>query len=729
MTNPTHSNDIRENRKAIAPYNFVPLPESVRLVENPPSQGFYDKSLLTGKITCILTNSTPIYLRAAQTLKEFEKKESSSEPFYHGSPQEKLLIPGSSIRGMLRTLVEVISQARLSPVTDKQLFYRSVENTSMGSAYTERMKDKVRAGFFHRDKSRSWIVPTIAARVERVDIQAQFSVESLYKEQMRNGELVKTSPRRVPREEIQHQPVFVRLNEQAVDNPTRFYTAEEFSRQKLDGFEDAVLVITGDMNGKEKEFAFLKRGIDSKLFLTDEQVDLFEDKDQLTQYQGFAFPKTKGRKADGKLKDGDPVFYLASDDEKQVLGFGRAYMFRLPYQLSPAQMLSEILLGNPERYDLAEALFGYIPQSNVGRKQVTGRVAITDAVMIGDDIQNALLPQTRLNVLSSPKATAFQHYLTQENPNDPDTLSIYDTSKEKTTLRGHKFYWHKGAIERSAFEASGQIFQNHDNQYSPPVKPIRENQKFEFAIHFENLRPEELGAVLWVLDKGNDNRFRLKIGMGKPYGLGSVAIAATPNLEDRIQRYEKLFLDKKWFVSSDPHSDQKLNNARVAFARWLLKNQDATLEQVDENKRIQELLIMLSWVDHPSVSITRYMELKEFAGKKGGFTKRSVLPAPHIVFGKWLKEPAPKIYNPVSVHPHQLNLGDVLLATVLGNQDDDVVLHCQYHDTYDYCIVSPVNRRPKDRVLDIKGTKVLLEVIGKSQENDEWIIDCRVVDQ
>jgi CRISPR-associated protein (TIGR03986 family) len=719
---PVHSEDIRDNRQAVAPYNFVPLPETIRLVGKPPSQGFYDENLLTGKISCSLTNSTPIYVRAAQTLHEYEGKQVPSDPFYYGSPEEKLLIPGSSIRGMLRTMVEVISQARVNPITEKQLFYRSVEDTSMGVAYRDRMKDKVRAGFYHEDKSGSWISPTIAGRISRENIVEQFKVDNIYKA----GK--PSSPKRTPLDELQHKYIFVRLSENALDNPTRFYDVEELSRKKLDGLSEGVLVITGDMQNKKSEFVFLKQAIDSKIKLTDNQVYLFEDRDQLTQYQKFAFPK--GRRGAGTLRDGDPVFYLIGDNEENVIGFGRAYMFRLPYKLSPAQMVSEELLGDPELYDMAEVLFGYVPQSDKGRKQVAGRIFITDAVMQGK-AKEALLPQTKFKILSSPKPTAFQHYLTQEKPNTPAELYHYDTGIEKTTLRGNKFYWHKGSITPDDYQASEQTIQEHDTQYAPPVKPIKENQVFKFEIQFENLRLEELGSLLWVLDKAGDSQYRLKLGMGKPYGLGSVAISAKTNIENRAARYANLIINNTWHTWNDPKTTEKCEDALLAFARWVLRKQDATIEEVENQTRVQELLIMMSWNNAPSKDKTRYMELKEFAGKQGKFTsKRPVLPSPHMVHGKWLKEPEPKRYLPTDLPPAQLKSGDIVRAFVyFKDEKSDVYLQCPVHGESDLCVVRVTQRKPSDYILDLDQAEVLLEVIRAQDKDGEWLIECKTVDQ
>ena len=128
-------------------------------------------------------------------------------------------------------------------------------------------------------------------------------------------------------------------------------------------------------------------------------------------------------------------------------------MFRLPYKLSPMRLLPESLSGSIEKYDLAEALFGYVPQNKNGRKQVAGRLLISDAIMTGN-IKDALMEEMHLKVLSSPKPTAFQHYLTQDKPNNPDTLSHYNSPSTVTTLRGHKFYWHKGTVTEDDYRAT-----------------------------------------------------------------------------------------------------------------------------------------------------------------------------------------------------------------------------------------------------------------------------------
>jgi hypothetical protein len=430
-----------------------------------------------------------------------------------------------------------------------------------------------------------------------------------------------------------------------------------------------------------------------------------------------------------------------------VIGFGRAYMFRLPYRFSPLGLLPGEIKGLFEKYDLAESLFGYVPQDKKGRKQVASRLRISDACFQGDDIQLALLDEGRLKVLSSPKPTTFQHYLTQGKPNDPDRLFHYDSPKGLTTLRGHKFYWHKGAISSDDYMAPKKDVEEHPSQYAHPVKPIREGQVFEFEINFENLRDEELGALLWVLEKAGNSDYRLKIGMGKPYGLGSVAIDSKVKFEDRKQRYQQLFTGSQWHTLLE-EVVQKEADAKHAFARWLFENQEATIEQVDHLSRIQELLVMLSWGELPDRKKTRYMEVDEFAGRKhmltgedGHFPKRPVLPIPREVFGVWSKarKPVPEIKSsahveqprternrvkptPTDVPPSELKPGDAVRAKIIdAPKKGNVILHCDSHGEDDICII-PAEYRGPDRYKE--GVSILLIVSSAKETPGGWVVEC-----
>src|SRR5690606_10816842 len=145
-------------------------------------------------------------------------------------------------------------------------------------------------------------------------------------------------------------------------------------------------------------------------------------------------------------------------------------------------------------------------------------------------------------VLASPKPTTFQHYLVQPEPNfypsdrsKPETrLLDYDSPLDgQTTIRGYKFYWHKGSVELKEIEHNG----NSKGNVLTKIHPLKEGVKFKFRIYFDNLNEIELGALTWVLNIASDENIRLKIGMAKPLGFGAIKIHAILNTSNPSERY------------------------------------------------------------------------------------------------------------------------------------------------------------------------------------------------
>ena len=122
MTWPIHKNPSKSD-ESFAPYNFVPLPEKVfphpdkedevcKLHEKYYSE---NEKRYTGWIDLTIKTETPLYTRCAfdpALVKKRDDKECLKEParqqfFHHGDPNVPFL-PGSSLRGMIRSLVEII---------------------------------------------------------------------------------------------------------------------------------------------------------------------------------------------------------------------------------------------------------------------------------------------------------------------------------------------------------------------------------------------------------------------------------------------------------------------------------------------------------------------------------------------------------------------------------------------------------------------------------------------
>jgi CRISPR-associated protein (TIGR03986 family) len=688
---PEHQNPTR-GHIASAPYNFVPLPEKIipavpdasRL---PDHDRYYpEPDYHSGYFDVTLRTVSPLYIRgpiAANLLPRQEEKGVKDNPaFFHTGDGTRPVIPGSSLRGMLRALLEIVSYSKMKWVSEKQLFFRTVDPTTIGKYYRSRMGGRVKTGFLIRQNDKYKIKVCSMARVRRPKLDGR-----IY-----DG----NPPNLLPRwqgQPRQYAPVWVRLRHQT-GTTKRPNIVEELSYQKRTGMTEGRLVITGDMPGNEnrpgknKEFVFLLPADDAKeITVPDDIISRFHDDDQLTQWQKDAFPTnqpiTGYRERDGMLgkeptAPGDPIFFLLEKGELTFIG--RAQMFRLPYEHSPFKLVDSALHSAID-IDYAEALFGFvrtrdelkeleklekdgkkIPQGDK-RRAYAGRVIVTDAVLKSDPADIWLSEAFHPRILETPKPTAFQHYLTQQHPDDKRKLDHYDSrppASDETTIRGHKLYWHQGlgldteqnlTLEqiRDAIEEEPGKVPEDDTQHTC-LKPLKPGVQFSFRVYFENLSDRELGALCWTLHPNGepDRRYCHHLGMGKPLGMGAVELHAQLHLIDRSRRYERLFSDSgnSWQLGDANADGEDLAIPDVLASRTRLF-EEHLLEKLSPNppctrladmRHIAMLLKLLEWPGYRAEKEgdlyleaegrpnTRYMTIQPV----NEYRERPVLPDPTL---------------------------------------------------------------------------------------------------
>lgn len=246
-------------------------------------------------------------------------------------------------------------------------------------------------------------------------------------------------------------------------------------------------------------------------------------------------------------------------------------------------------------------------------------------------------------------------------------------------MRGHKLYWHKDNITSEAIrETNQQKIQNAPKQYTR-FRPVKDGVSFVFDIHFENLSDVELGALLWVLHLASDNRYRLKLGMGKPLGMGAVSIKHTVHLSNRTERYRSLLTTEAWTTGLHTMEVKTQDDYVNAFEQYVLSKSgegEKKITRLQDTLRIQCLLALLSWPG-PHVHATRYMEIERNAahpqgtrpgrennGKVNEYSYRLVLPTPRQVLND---HPAPTPPAP-PVELKKLDIG----VEVTGNRKGEI---------------------------------------------------------
>lgn len=630
MTNklPKHINKITDpQRKAVAPYNFVELPDKIVEAEPlPDGDRYHDHKenpshlnkikRYTGRVKCTLTPESQIYIRCGWNPEDYAKYSESSfkdlcevlkqtrANFFHHPADLSPIIPGSSLRGMIRNLIEIISFGKTKLVSNERFTFRAVADskTSLGKEYRKYFLNQPQGNHNYK-------------------IKAGYMIQQGSKWKIRPAKQIN----QLPFDRTRISP----------DILTTLETWYGLNNVYKNGCE-AVFIKTGQMPNKKKDFLF-------GLPVDNNSLDINIPDQILKEYEGQI---TEGQKSltgkNGVLENMRPIFYLLSK-ENELIFLGHTMMFRLPYDLSPFEFVPE-WLKDESKTDLAEAIFGYVDGESPRKNAHAGRVFFTDATTTTEIQDDRPIKEI---LLSSPKPTTFQHYLVQKDV-DPKKLKHYASkppSEEKageTTIRGHKLYWHKEQVVDQSQD------DNPETQTSL-IKPINHNPDttFTFDIHFENLSQIELGALLWVLSIGGDKAkefgigkagedYRLSLGMGKPLGMGAVKIDPTLYISDRHTRYSSLFNidNNQWTVGESQASILQQKEYLQAFEKYVLDEKTGIAESdhptdkrainLKEIPRIEMLLAMLRWNSSmPKSDETSYMTITP-----NQYQNRPVLPTP-----------------------------------------------------------------------------------------------------
>jgi CRISPR/Cas system CSM-associated protein Csm3 (group 7 of RAMP superfamily) len=568
-----------------APYNFIPLNEKVISAEELPDFDKYYPNRFTGYIEIEVKAQTPLYIRDTLTEEEYKEKLKIEEENKKKNKQQQFInpdffapgglprIPGSSLRGMIRTMVEIMSFGKFGFFDDARLYYRGLADvSSLRKEYQRHMSSfdknskktqyKMSAGILHKKGFNYFITPAKGFK-----------------------QILKKEAR------------------QLVEKIGEKY--EDFKFYKIN---NGYIVVSGPMQNKKRDWFIDLPDANAKEFKvpTEDISNYKNDKNRSDNIPDLL-----------KLaKDGVPCFYVRYKDSqgKDRISFGHTGMFRLAYEKTIGDHIPPEL-KSPNITDIAEAIFG-------NEKTHAGRVFFEDAYLDGKP-EDALLETAVPRILSNPKPTCFQHYIEQkpenlENP--PKNLAHYNL---ENPIRGYKLYWHRSG--NNWIETDQENIRNHQSQYTR-ITPIKPDSTFRGRIRFENLSKVELGALLFALHLPEG--LAHKLGMGKPLGLGSVKITPKLYLSDRKQRYSNLFAE--WDGLKD--ETNKITDFKNAFERYVLdKLQDSgklqkTITSLWEIDRMQQLKTMLDWSNKPKDDKTDYLPL-------GEFRKRKVLPPPTEVKG------------------------------------------------------------------------------------------------
>ncbi len=165
---------------------------------------------------------------------------------------------------------------------------------------------------------------------------------------------------------------------------------------------------------------------------------------------------------------------------------------------------------------LAEELFGFVEKD--GKRALAGRLRFSHALVEeeapnGDWYDVPVL----LQILASPKPPSAALYFGNQG-----YLAKQELDLNLHSPQGRKFYLHHREQDLKA-----RSYESHDPEkkklkLKARVRPLKEKIRFVFHVDFENLTGKELGHLLYALRPTQE--FRHKVGMAKPLGLGRIRI-------------------------------------------------------------------------------------------------------------------------------------------------------------------------------------------------------------
>ncbi|MDD4570403.1 MAG: TIGR03986 family CRISPR-associated RAMP protein [Tepidanaerobacteraceae bacterium] len=616
---------IAKESKAHAPYNFIPLNSKVILGRDRPDFDKYhskpvsktDMERFNGYIDCRLETITPLYIRDTYTNEERIKREQSDKnsikkdnPDFF-SPGGIAKIPGSSLRGMIRTLVEIMSWGKFGFCDgDKRLFYRAVGDTSaLGKYYRQIMIDeqnayfpKIKAGILKKVDDKYLIYKSKKSETSP-DTQIYRVNFDPTNRKVKNTDI---ALKQFDFKKIYFKPVVPKLHPHKRPKNLKYALVEEISDGEKDKYIEGYLISSGNLGNRKHMHWIIDMPGSDYIDITESIKVYLQDKNR---YEEVNFLDRLEKEPAGV-----PCFYIKT--ESGEIAVGHTGMFRLPYKYTIGDHIPGYL--KQEKNDMAENIFGI----EANKKSLASRVFFEDAVL-GDGQRDIFVSNEPLNpqILSEPKPTTFQHYLEQNKNGDAENLNHWDIIDKG--IRGHKLYWHRDSRDWEYNENEKQ--REKDEKQLTEIKPIKPGVEFTFRIRFENLTKEELGAMLFALDLPNGCHH--KLGMGKPLGLGSVSIKPNLFLIDREKRYTKLFQGDAWNLENNQKETKSFKDAFEQYVFSEIKPDNKTMTSIWDYERMQHLKTMLNWGNTKAENWykeTKYMEIEP----KNEFKYRPVLLRP-----------------------------------------------------------------------------------------------------
>lgn len=610
--------------KATAAYNFIGLPDKIL----PSEMEDYHKDLMGENASCTQKAmreyldkygkySGSIKLHIETLMPMFIGNGNDNADFF--APAGQKIIPGSSLRGMVKNLLKIVTCGSMrgkEDVNDRHIYFRCLMAPRSAPAwmsdlhklYSGRMMSmkagvpvkNAKTGFLLCDKNGNYfIAPLLSGKATKRILICEYEDKFHVSVPIRGASVA-----------WHDKEVYIITGSQPrhkLKRNRREYDAVPQNQRKRLGKQFIRYANLSDVDWNDRHYLSVPDRI-IKDYVEDTTrggVNLLEDKGMLKADKARAL----GINVPDQIVSIIPCGYLESN--KEVTAFGHGQCFRIPYKNGVLDAIPKEL--QEDTIDFAMAMFG-------NKEKWAGRVFFEDALP-EEEIES--LATEYAHPLLQPKPTSYQLYLKQKSG---ESLKHWD-DRTGVEIRGYKMYWHNNMANWQASPDEKKM-----TNVVRQITPIRKGSKFTTKIRFQNLTKVELGALLTVFDmSGNADKIAYKLGQGKSLGLGSVKIQTELQLEDESY-YMNLFTNNRLV---DNQVETEGNVFCKAFAEYVQKS---GLERSWQSV-MKETVEMLDWHKVSSnkgwTNKVRSMSGNVQSGEVDDrFKERSILPTVDEVYGK-----------------------------------------------------------------------------------------------
>jgi CRISPR-associated protein (TIGR03986 family) len=544
-----------------APYNFVPLSKWIYQPDwaNQVSHDVPFSDGISGSLELEIKAHSPLLVGDDKQQQGTEAR--PGEVKFFQLPDGRYAIPGTSLKGMLRNVLEIATYGKMRMVDDKWLSVRDLNGEFYRKHLAENLGNNTyrplaHAGWLELTDNSEWQLTAC----EYVRVEQDHLIPWGMQQHIDNSENIKKEQNAISKYQLFTQRClnFDIENQRHWKHQKGRITLEYAKAKSTLGTGEYAgeIVFTGQPsrnNGqsgrKHMEFIFYNNDSTSKI--VDETVmqaflKIHEDSKEWQHWY-------KEVRQEEKV----PVFYLANKAGK-ITSLGLAMMYRLPYKNSIVDTIDHT---NPDHrrsdlFDLPELMFGNINDDN-SQFSLKSRVSFGMAYLKNKVKIRRDLPTT---ILSGPKSSYYPAYVQQKvskqiTGRNPDYKTYMNNDAE---ISGWKRYpinprWEMQPLPRD-LKATNKVKVN--------LYPLDTGARFKCDLNIHNLRPAELGALIWGLTWGGNSKFLHSLGMGKPFGLGQISIkikaenlfstnpqVSVPNRESCLKTFQEL-METAWLKAT-----------------------------------------------------------------------------------------------------------------------------------------------------------------------------------